>query len=566
MPEGLINPYFPTYGYKWISNISATRAFGLCCKVGYIEGLDRLAVSPWANIDAGLNNSEVLRLACERGNMATVKYLYTHYRNELSISAMDNYALIMSCRNGHTETVRFLIDNWVTEEAVTGQDCKAFRVSCEHKRYDTAKLLLDRYQSVIESCDAVFTDDITFRHICRFEWKDLIQRLMPAFRLALNRLPIGSMDDAFGSLCIEPLEVVRELINIAASPELHRHLVNTALTCSYIFKKYERVEVITKEFESEVDPETINTIFGCRGSYINDYWELHRWALRDLLRYLSTKYRDTITIETYGRALGYAVSEPRVSRRLGLISLFTDDLHDKITPEACIDALETAGHDYYLGRARFGAMGKQIYHILIKKFGDKLDRPASNKIFKKACCWEEWRAITVCLNHLGPKLDLSVMPTNLLHRCLIQEPEIAATVLTAFNSRMDAPAVNAFVQEYWNICTRTQTLIQCFRDKIDGRALIHTTLERATSNSERVKLIVTEFDADIDHTTTAKLLNLPGSVLYYLLSPDAVKELIDAYQHEEVVKAAVATLDPSHEHYEYILLDYRPKRIKAATS
>lgn len=565
---------YPPYRQERSGAFNISEAINMCCRAGYLEGLIELAAYPQARAYIARNNSESLRWACERGHTDIVKYLYSNFRNELS--ATDSYALVESCSNGHTKTVQFLLDNWVTETDVRALDCKAFRMSCEHEHYKIAKLLLDKYQLAIESCDAVFTDDITFRSICRFGQKDMVLRLMPALKAALNRLPIGSMDSAIESLVrIEPVDsveclgTVKGFIRSSATPKLRKHLVYLALTFSYAHNNYKAIKGIIEEFESDVNPIIADTIFGCYESYVNDHYEFERWALKSMLTYLSTKYRDVISIETYGRALGYACIRPHDHSRSNLTDLFTDDLYDKITPDACLKALKVVGSEWYISRA----LKERTYLTLIEKFKNKLDSPACNKIFGKACKQEEWGAIVICLNHLGPKLDLSIMPDALLNECLNQTPEIAMTVFTTFNNRMDREAVNALVREQWDVRMRIQILIKCFKDRIDGKALLHLALTRAAgwgqppfNSPEPVKLIVSEFNADIDCCITVKLLGLTSSVLYYLLGPEGVKELIDAYQHKEKVITAISKLDPNHEHYEYILLDYRPKGIKAATS
>ena len=65
------------------------------------------------NHDIREDDNKILRCACEKGHLETVKYLVETFNLTIEdVRTYDNDALRCACGNGHLETIKYLIEKF----------------------------------------------------------------------------------------------------------------------------------------------------------------------------------------------------------------------------------------------------------------------------------------------------------------------------------------------------------------------------------------------------------------------------------------------------------------------
>ena len=538
--------------------IDVSRAFSLCCRVGNLEGAKMLANYYDKNINVGMRASAALRWACKYGHLAVVLYLHANHRDRLNIRAHDNYALRMSCKRGHTNIVRFLLSNWVDLIDVTARDCEAFRMSCKYSHYHIARLLLEKYGSVISSCKAVFADGFTLLSIYHCRWSKIARMLFDDSKVIINRLQPGLIASMFEAVCQRGwLRAVQALINSIDNTEVRKYLINRTLVNSYSQSLFDVCIMLLNNFGSDVSAASVNTIYGscqvhtdCK--YIGSHQDQH--LVLDLIVH---RFKDAISFETYGRALKYAC----VHICCDLLRSFEEDLSDKITCETLDQIL-----------IDICSMPSVYLHepipavILIRRFKDRLGESACKAAFASACAMKDPVYVAVCLECIIDRIDLTVIDDDLKIACLSAQPRIAISIIRAYGHSLDESVISTIIDREWSNEEIVQALIMYCRDRINTQVLntAITNMINAKSSTPQfgwpsIRLLLSEFRNEIDHTITAILLGLPSETLYYLLCMSDIRELVNRYRYKAEVIEAITTLDPDHPNTRYILADYIPE-------
>lgn len=537
-----------------IAVIDASLAFSLCCRVDNLGGAELLAKHYGSDLDVGINGSAALRWACQCGHLAIVQHLYANHRDRLDVGAFSNYALRLSCQNGHMDVVKFLLDIWIEGTDISAQNCAPFRKSCRHGHYDIALLLVSRYQAIINSCDTVFTDGLTFPSVCRNHWAVITGLLLNGLKAALSTKAIGSLDKTFKAICNQQPDMVHDLIT-TVTPPLRNYLANTALQHSYTHGHYAVCTMIIDCIGTSITPTSINRLFGDYSIHKDDEGHTERHRIQEQLVH---KFKSVITSETYENAL--AVAGINACERS--LNAFALDLGDKITPEACDRALRRI-QNAQRSATRHNDLAPD--ELFIQTFRTKLTAPTCQDIFRVACYRTDSSMIAVCLNHVRDKLDLSIMTDSVLHQCLRGSSDTAASIIRAYRDRIDAPTANYLIINQWSESSMVRALIENCRDKIDAHAALFGAILDVSqrldyyppdvhqSLLDPLKLLLTEFGTAIDHTITAMLLGLDPNAMYYLLSVAGIIQLINTYRHEDTVAQAVAALDQGHPNTRYVL-------------